>query len=627
MTRPIEDYGFIGNMVSCALVGRDGSIDWLCLPRFDSDACFAALLGTPENGRWQIAPRGDPPRGGARRTTRRYLPGTAILETRFETETGIATVTDFMPFTDDERMVDLIRIVRGEKGRVEFEMELALRFGYGFTVPWLRRRDYGFRAIAGPDAVDLATPAPLRGENLTTTSRFAVAEGESVPFTLAYHPSGADPRFVDDRDVLLERTAGWWRNWTSRRTRLDGAPKAWDEAVERSLITLKALSFQPTGALMAAATTSLPEEIGGTRNWDYRFCWLRDATRTLYALLDSDYVEEADAFREWLLRAAAGHPEQIQIMYGLAGERRISEAEVPWLAGYEGSKPVRIGNAAHRQLQLDVYGELMDALHAARRSGLGPYRAAWRLQRLLLKNLETIWRRPDAGIWEVRGEPQHFTYSKIMCWVAFDRGVKAAEHEDFDGEAESWRRVRDEIRAEILARGFDARRNCFVQHYDGRGLDAALLLMAEVGFLPPDDPRFRGTVEAIEHDLLVDGFVRRYGQGAASDGMSGEEGAFLACGYWLCDAYTLLGRRDDAVALFERLLAVRNDLGLLAEEYSPRIGRQLGNFPQAFSHVGLVNSAYCLLRGQGTAQRAGRGDLPPADAPARQSNAAAIDQD
>lgn len=612
-SRPLEHYGFIGNLRSCALVGRDGSIDWLCLPRFDSDACFAALLGGPEHGRWKIAPRRE-----VLRIERRYLPGTPILETTFETAGGRVSVTDFMPLgagdETDSRTGEVIRVVRGLEGRVEMAMELILRFGYGHTVPWVRRRDYGLRAVAGPDAVELVTPAALHGEDKTTCADFVLETGDSLPFTLAYHSSIEEPRFVDDRRVVLERTAGWWRDWSGRCSLPETAPEAWREAVERSLITLKAMTYAPTGGLVAAPTTSLPEQLGGSRNWDYRFCWIRDATLTLYALVNSGYFEEAGAFRNWLLRAAAGDPSQLQIMYGLGGERRLTEVELPWLPGYADSLPVRIGNGAHDQLQLDVFGELMDALHLARRSHLGAYKAAWRLQRALLEQLQALWREPDEGIWEVRGGRRHFTYSKIMCWVAFDRGIRAVEEFAFEGPVESWRATREEIRADVLAHGYDGERNTLVQSYGGRALDASLLLAAEVGFLEADDPIFRGTVEAIEGELLQDGFLLRYRTGQTEDGLPGDEATFLVCSFWLVDAYVLLGRTEDAVALFERLLAVRNDLGLLAEEYDPVAGRQLGNFPQAFSHVGLVNSAHNLLRARGPArQRANHGGTPSAE--------------
>lgn len=606
MSKRIEDYGFIGNMISCALVGHDGSIDWLCLPRFDSDACFAALLGTPKHGRWLIAPKGE-----VRRITRRYLPGTPILETTFETADGIASVTDFMPLSASEETVELIRIVRGVRGHVKMGLELILRFGYGRTVPWVRRRDYGIHTVAGPDAVELVTPVPLHGEDMMTCAHFTVEEGQSVPFTLAYHPSQRQPCFIDDRQVLLDQTATWWREWSGRCNIASSAPPEWKEAMTRSLITLKAMTFQPSGGLVAAPTTSLPEKIGGARNWDYRFCWIRDATLTLYAMLNSGYFEEAEAFREWLLRAAAGHPKQLQIMYGLGGERRLTETELPWLPGYEESRPVRIGNGAHEQLQLDVYGELMDVAYAARRSGLGTLHPAWRFQCTLLKNLERIWREPDAGIWEMRGGRRHFTYSKVMSWVAFDRGVKMVEHLGLEGPVDHWRKVRDEIRSDVLANGYDKNRNTFVQSYGETSLDASLLLLAETGFLAPEDPRFRGTVEAIEQELMEEGFVLRYRTGHANDGLMGDEASFLLCSFWLVSAYVLLDRYNDAVALFERLLSVRNDLGLLAEEYDPRARRQLGNFPQAFSHVGLVNAAHNLLQANGpSAQRADRHEPP-----------------
>jgi GH15 family glucan-1,4-alpha-glucosidase len=604
MHKPIEDYGFIGNMVSGALVARDGSMDWLCLPRFDSDALFAALLGTQEHGRWLIAPAGE-----VRASSRRYLAGTPILETTFETETGKVALVDFMPFTDDPSLVEVVRLVCGVSGRVDMSMELLLRLGYGRVVPWVRRRDYGLSAVAGPDCIEVITPVPLRGENMRTRASFMVAEGDVVPFTLAYHPHHEAPRFIDDRRLLLDRTRNWWRKW-SQRAKLP-RPAHWHDAVERSLITLKSLTYQPSGGIIAAATTSLPERLGGVRNWDYRFCWIRDATLLIYALINAGYFEEAGAFREWLLRAAAGAPDQMQIMYGISGERRLTEVELPWLPGYARSRPVRIGNAAHEQLQLDVYGELMDVLHAARQSRLGPDDDTWSFQKVMLTRLEQLWREPDEGIWEVRSGRKHFVYSKMMAWVAFDRAVQSAQAAGVTDAAAHWCRLRDEIHAEVLAKGYDAKRNTFVQHYGGTSLDAALLLMAEVGFLPPEDPRYRGTVEAIERELIEDGLVRRYDTRETDDGLPGEEGTFLVCSFWLADAYTMIGRHDDALALFERLLALRNDLGLLAEEYHPRLKRQLGNFPQAFSHVGLVNTAYNLAHIAGPAQqRAGR-DGPP----------------
>lgn len=604
MSRPIEDYGLIGNMVTSALVGRDGSIDWLCVPRFDSDACFAALLGTPENGRWRLYPTAP-----VRRTRRRYLPGTAVLETVFETDDGAVALIDFMPPNATEHHGELIRIVRGLSGRVEMSMEFALRFGYGRTVPWVRRRDYGLCAVAGPDACDLVTPVPLQGKDMMTVARFTVGKGESAPFTMAYYPSQSEPRFIEDRSIVLDRTIRWWRDWVGRSTLPEGGKEEWRDALIRSLITLKAMTYHPSGGIVAAPTTSLPEHIGGVRNWDYRFCWIRDATLTVYALVNSGHYEEADAFRLWLMRAAAGDPAQMQIMYGLGGERRLTESEISWLPGYENSRPVRIGNGAHEQLQLDVYGELIDALHAARQSHLGSFQAAWQFQCTLLTALEKLWRQPDAGIWEVRGAARHFTYSKMMAWVAFDRGIQAVEQYRLDGPVARWRAVRAEIRAEIEAEAYDAGRNCFVQSYGSHSLDASLLLMAETGFLDPADPRFRGTVEAIEKDLMEDGFVLRYRPEDTDDGLAGEEGSFVLCSFWLVNAYVLLKRYDDASALFERLLGVANDLGLLAEQYDPKAKRQLGNFPQAFSHIGLITAAQNLLQAAGPAeQRANRDD-------------------
>lgn len=613
MSKPIEDYGFIGNMVSGALIARDGSMDWLCLPRFDSDACFAALLGTSEHGYWRIFPA-----GGARRSSRRYQPHTPILETTVETEDGTATIVDFMPLSDDPEKADVIRLVRGVAGRVAMRMELALRFGYGKTVPWVRRRDYGIHAVAGPDAVELVTPVPLHGEDMRTVAEFEVGEGAVVPFTLAYHPLHREPHFIGDGEMRLERTAAWWREWARICQLSEFENPAWKDAVERSLVTLKALSYRPSGGIVAAPTTSLPEEIGGTRNWDYRYCWIRDATLTLYALTNAGHFDEAGAFREWLLRAAAGAPDQMQIMYGVGGERRLTEIELPWLPGYEKSLPVRIGNGAYDQIQIDVYGELMDALHTTRKSQLGPSQDAWRFQRAMLSRLEGLWREPDEGIWEVRGGRKHFVHSKVMAWVAFDRAIKAVEHFGFSGPVETWRALRDEIHGEVLTRGYDAGRNTFVQHYDGTALDASLLLMAEVGFLSPEDLRFRGTVEAIERELVEGGLVLRYRAEEAEDGLPGEEGTFLVCGFWLADAYAMIGRRDDAEAMFERLLSLRSDLGLLAEEYHPRLRRQLGNFPQAFSHIGLINTAYNLRRTRGPAhQRADLGAAPRAEDAAR----------
>ncbi len=596
-SKRIEDYGLIGNMLSAALVSRDGSIDWLCLPRFDSAACFAALLGGPEHGRWSIAPAERP-----RRVTRRYLRDTAVLESTFATDSGEVTLTDFMPLSENETKVHVVRIVGGMRGEVTMKMELLLRFNYGQAVPWVRRRDYGLSAVVGPDAVELHTDVPLEGHDLTTIASFTVRERQTVPFTLSYHRSHETPHFVPDHNESLEETIEWWREWTER-CRFECANSEWKAAVRRSLITLKMLTFAPTGGMVAAPTTSLPEAIGGPRNWDYRYCWLRDSTFTLYALLDAGYREEADAWRGWLLRAAAGLPEQLRIMYGIAGDRWLPEIEIPWLPGYESSAPVRVGNRAVEQRQLDVYGEVMDAFYVARESALRPLDETWRLQKSLLKHLERVWREEDQGIWEVRGPPRAFTHSRLMCWVAFDRAVKSAEHFGLTGPVEHWRAVRDGIHADVCANGFDARRGTFVQYYGGTPLDAALLLLPQTGFLPPGDPRVRGTVAAIERELLRDGFVLRYSTDEVDDGLEGGEGAFLACSFWLADAYVMTDRFGDAVELFERLLAVRNDLGLLAEEYDPSARRQLGNFPQGFSHIGLVNTAFNLVHAHGPAEQ------------------------
>lgn len=605
MSKLIEDYGLIGNMLSCALVARDGSIDWLCLPRFDSDACFAALLGTPENGRWRISPVDD-----TATISRRYRPGTMILETTFATEGGTATVIDFMPLSDDEEHVDIIRLVRGDHGRVRMHCEFMLRFGYGSAVPWLQKADFGLRAVAGPDAVELHTPVTLIGEDLRTTAEFTLDAGTTVPFVLAWHPSHRrEERSIDTQQRLAE-TEAWWRDWSGRCRFGDGEPHPWREAVTRSLITLKALTFAPTGGILAAATTSLPEQIGGQRNWDYRYCWIRDATLTLYALLTSGYREEAQAWRRWMLRAAAGHPAQLQIMYGLAGERRLTEIELPWLAGYAESKPVRIGNAAYGQLQIDVYGELLDALHVGRKFQLQPFDEAWNFQKVLLEGLKTRWRLPDQGIWEIRGPPRHFTHSKLMAWVAFDRGVRAVEDFGLTGPSESWKAEREEIRAQILSNGWSDKKQSFVQQYGGTALDASLLMMASTGFLPPDDPRVTATVEAVRRELVEGGLVLRYRPDHAPDGLAGTEGTFLVCSFWLADALAMMGRWQEASELFERLLSLRNDLGLLAEQYDPRSRRQLGNFPQAFSHIGIVNTAHNLMSTQGPAeQRADRAKL------------------
>jgi GH15 family glucan-1,4-alpha-glucosidase len=593
MSLRIEDYAMIGDLGSAALVGKDGSIDWLCWPRFDSDACFAALLGTPEHGRWQIAPKDK-----AAKVTRRYRPNTLILETRFETSTGAATLIDFMP--PREGSSHLLRHLVGERGEVELHGELILRFGYGATVPWVTRiDDHTMRAVAGPDMVVLHSSAPFRGEHFRTVGDFSIKAGEKKSFGLTYSLSHMDMPEAVDVEERLDATERYWTGWATKN-KIDGA---WTEAVVRSLITLKALTFAPTGGMVAAPTTSLPECVGSVRNWDYRFCWLRDATLTLLALMNGGYYDEALMWRDWLLRAAAGSPSQIQIMYGIRGERRLTEWEVPWLPGYESSKPVRIGNAAHNQLQLDIFGEVMDALYQARKGGLGDNRTGWDLERELLAHLEKIWREPDEGIWEVRSGREHFTHSKAMAWLGFDRAIKSAETYGLPGPLDRWRQVRADIHADVCARGFDAERGSFMRAYGSKNLDASLLLLPAIGFLPPEDPRIRGTVEAIERELVVDGLVLRYNTAAASDGLPAGEGVFLACSFWLADAYLMLGRRDDAVRLFERLLALRNDLGLLSEQYEPRTKRLVGNFPQAFSHLALVNTASNLSQYQKPAEQ------------------------
>jgi GH15 family glucan-1,4-alpha-glucosidase len=598
MPRRIEDYAIIGDCESAALIGRDGSIDWLCWPRFDSDACFAALLGTPEHGRFRIAPREQP-----HRVTRRYRPGTLILETRFETKDGAVTLIDFMPIRD--RTPDIVRIVVGESGRVAMNAELILRFGYGAIVPWVRKLDRGaLRAIAGPDMVALRTPVHMHGENLTTVGDFIVGEGDRVPFVLSYAPSHLPVPPELSADAALTDTETRWQAWTNKG-RVHGP---WAETVSRSLLTLKALTYAPTGGIVAAPTTSLPEKIGGPRNWDYRFCWLRDATLTLLALMNAGHFAEAQAWRDWLTRAIGGLPEQMGVMYGLAGERRLTEWEVTWLPGYLDSRPVRIGNAAHQQLQLDVFGEVMDTLHQGRRGGLAASESGWDVQIALLDHLEKHWREPDHGIWEVRTAPQHFTYSKAMCWVAFDRAIKSAEMFGLPGDVDRWRTMCEEIHDDVCRHGWNGRLNTFTRAYGSQDLDASLLLLAPIGFLKPDDPRYRATVEAIERTLIEDGLVLRYESLKSKDGLPAGEGAFLACSFWLADAYLLLGRRDDAERLFGQLIALANDVGLLAEEYDPRARRQLGSFPQAFSHVALINTAFNLTRANKPAEQ--RAELP-----------------
>jgi GH15 family glucan-1,4-alpha-glucosidase len=581
MVSRIEDYALIGDLSTAALVSREGSIDWLCWPRFDSDACFAALLGNDEHGRWLIAPR-DP----AARVTRSYRENTLILETRFETTEGAVKLIDFMPPRADGS--HLVRTVVGERGAIKMHTELVLRFSYGATVPWVTRvDDRTLRGIAGPDTVLVRSDIHLRGEDFKTVGDFTIAAGETASFVLTYLPLHAATSKPIDPERVLALTERFWTRWAAK-SQIKGP---WNEAVTRSLITLKALTYAPTGGMVAAATSSLPEQIGGKRNWDYRFCWLRDATLTLLALMNAGYYEEANKWRDWLLRAVAGSPRQMQIMYGIGGERRLTEWEADWLPGYEGSAPVRIGNAAHSQLQLDVFGEMMDALHQARLGKLVASESPWELQTKFIEHLGQIWPKPDSGIWEVRGEELHFTYSKAMAWVAFDRTIKSAERFGLGGPVDHWRQIRDEIHADICRLGFDKALGSFVRSYGSNQLDASLLLLPAIGFLPADDPRIIGTVEAVERTLVTDGLVRRYNTEAANDGLPAGEGVFLACSFWLVDAYLMLGRRDEAIRLFERLLALRNDVGLLSEEYDPYAKRLIGNFPQAFSHLALVNSA------------------------------------
>jgi len=586
MSTPLEDYALIGDCETAALVSRGGSIDWLCWPRFDSGACFAALLGGAEHGRWVIA-AADPDA----KVARHYRRNTLILETRIETTEGAVTVVDFMP--PRGRNSDIVRIVCGERGRVRMHTEVVLRFDYGRSIPWVNHlHDGTFRAIAGPDMVLLHTPVALHGRELTTVGDFEVQAGTRVPFVLTHGHSHLSPPSAIDPEASLESTENFWTEWASRAEPCG----EWSDAVVRSLITLKALTYAPTGGIVASPTTSLPEQLGGSRNWDYRFCWLRDATLTLLALMNAGYYDEARAWRDWLLRAAAGAPSQLQIMYGLAGERRLTECEVPWLPGYERSQPVRVGNAAHDQLQLDVFGEVMDALHQARRGTLHPREADWAFQCAVLEHLERVWDQPDEGIWEVRGGRRHFTYSKVMAWVAMDRGIRAAEAFGLDGPLSRWRALRQRIHDDVCRDGFDRQLGSFVQSFGSKELDASLLLLPTVGFLPPTDPRITGTIEAVEHRLFVDGFLLRYDTAISDDGLPAGEGAFLACSFWLADAYILIGRIDDARRLFARLLSLRNDVGLLAEEYDTGARRLVGNFPQAFSHIALINTAHNLTR-------------------------------
>jgi GH15 family glucan-1,4-alpha-glucosidase len=595
MSTPLEDYAIIGDCETAALVSRKGSIDWLCWPRFDSPACFAALLGTPEHGRWiieSVAPGG--------RMSRQYRGNTLILETTIETASGTVTLIDFMP--PRGRDSDVVRIVRGDRGQVRMRTELILRFDYGRTVPWVSQQSDGtWCAIAGPDMVLLHTPAAMHREQMRMIGEFDVSAGQTVPFVLTHGASHLAPPASADPESSLATTEAFWAEWLAPGE----ARGPWADAENRSALTLKALTYAPTGGIVAAATTSLPEQIGGVRNWDYRYCWVRDATLTLLALMNAGYFDEARAWRDWLLRAAAGAPAQMQMLYGVAGERRLVESELPWLPGYEASPPVRVGNLASRQLQLDVYGELMDALYQARRGGLTPRDTDWAFQRSLLEHVEKVWTSADEGIWETRGPSQHFTFSKVMAWVALDRGIRTAEEFGLRGPLDRWKDVRQTIHQEVCVRGFDRDLGSFVQAFGSTELDASLLLLPTTGFLPVTDARIKGTIDAIERDLLVDGFVLRYNSAQSDDGLPPGEGAFLACTFWLADAYVLLGRMADARRLFENVLAIANDVGLLAEEYDPRRRRMVGNFPQAFSHVALINTAYNLAHAaKPAAQRA-----------------------
>ncbi len=599
MSCKIEDYALIGDCHGAGLVSKAGSLDWLCVPRFDSPASFAALLGTEDHGRWLITPRGT-----ITRSVRRYRPGTLILETELTTSEGTVRLIDFMP--PHSKPVDVVRVVQGVSGRVPMHYELTIRFDYGSIVPWITRNGTSLNAIAGPDMLHVYSPVVPQGQGMSTVADFTVGEGQTVPFVITFHPSHLpEPTPVDPLDAV-QKTEEWWLDW-SRRSTYQGT---YADAVQRSLITLKALTYAPTGGIVAAPTTSLPEQLGGVRNWDYRYCWVRDATITLYALMFAGYTEEASAWREWLLRAVAGSPSQLQIMYGIGGERRLTELELDWLPGYENSRPVRIGNGAHDQLQLDVYGELLDAMHMCRRIGMEAHES-WDVETALLEFLESNWRVPDEGIWEIRGPRRQFTHSKVMAWVAFDRAIKAIETFKHDGPLERWRKIRTEIHDQVCSRGFNSTLDCFTQYYGSEDLDASLLMIPLVGFLPATDPRMLGTISAIERKLMHEGFVLRYDTSRRVDGLHGHEGAFLACSFWLVDNLVMCGRRADARELFERLLAIRNDVGLLSEEYDTRAKRLVGNFPQAFSHLALVNSAQLLSQGKASPEDRRDSRLPP----------------
>jgi len=593
----IEDYGVIGDGETVALVDREGSIDWLCWPSFDSDACFAALLGDERHGHWKIAPRDKPTR-----LTRRYRPNTLILETQFVTRDGAVSLIDFMP--PRGKASDVVRFVRGDRGRVRMRMDLVIRFGLGLNIPWVKKTEErsALLAICGPDMIILRTPVETRGEDMTTVADFEIAEGETIPFAMSYQASHLDVPDPIDPEQALRDTESFWREWCGR-CRYDGQQR---DLVLRSLITLKSMIYDPTGGIVAAPTTSLPEKLGGSRNWDYRFCWLRDATFTLLALMNSGYYDEALAWHNWLLRAVAGTPSEMQIMYGIRGQRRLTEWEAPWLAGYEGAQPVRIGNAAHAQLQLDVYGELMDVFHQSRTAKLKFGEENWALQCALLEHLAKIWDEPDSGIWERRGPGKHYVSSKVLTWVAFDRGIKACEQFELEGPVETWRQLRDKICKDVCTKGFDRDENAFVESYGSKLLDASVLLLPAVGFLPASDPKIEGTIAAVERRLVRDGFVLRHDPREIAAEEQPLEGAFLACTLWLADAYVLAGNLDRAQSLFDTVLAVANDLGLLAEEYDTVARRQTGNFPQALTHIALVNTAHNLSEARKPALQRGQ---------------------
>jgi GH15 family glucan-1,4-alpha-glucosidase len=592
---PLESYALIGDCETAALVSIDGSIDWLCWPNFGSEACFARLLGSEENGRWLLGPAGE-----IKKTSRKYRNHTLILETTFETEEGVATLIDFMPFRESNS--DVVRIVEGVRGAVQMQMKLILRFGYGQIVPWVTSEETGLRAVAGPNLVVLRTQAPLKGEGLTTVSDFTVKAGERVTFAMTHGASHLPPPRTIDAEKALSRTQSLWEKWTGQC----GYEGPYREAVERSLITLKALTYRPTGGIIAAVTTSLPEQLGGARNWDYRFCWLRDATFTLLALMNGGYYQEARRWQAWLLRAIAGSPEQVQIMYGIAGHRHLLEWEIPWLDGYEDSKPVRVGNAASGQVQLDIYGEVMDAFFHSLERLDGNHDADFRMLAGLIHHLEELWEQPDEGIWETRGGPQHFTYSKVMAWVAFDRAIRIAEKLHAEAPIERWKEVRAKIHEDVCARAYNKELGSFVQAYGSGQLDASLLLIPLVGFLPHDDERVRGTIAAIEKNLMPDGLVMRYNTAKVDDGLPPGEGMFLACSFWMVSTLQLIGRIEDAKRLFEKVLSLSNDVGLLSEEYDVGRGRLVGNFPQAFSHISLANAAFDLANHAGSSHQRAR---------------------